>query len=1091
MNKTEKVYLAVAGLSLASLLAVPTIGDVIINRELAFLYHIVMALGVVAVASAIALQGLVLYNHNSSRYRVLPGAIFCFVGMVTLVHVLSYPGQPLNVLLSAHNIDNGQLSPWTGVVARLAQSIGLWLVWCKADTILTRSCFFYYVVSGIITITVILLLVAASNSLPILFVPGVGGTALKILFEYIIITGFGASLWNIYDGYRRERTAEGLNLMLGYVFLIGGQSIGMFFAHINAMSIISAHAYRFIGFCFLLRSLYIFTIVKPFEQEQTALRALKITQGQLIASEYRFRTLVDSMDDFIATLDRDHRFTSVYGNWYRRKGMTAEKYLGARLEDMFGEPVRTLYLEQLKKAKTGQVVSFEWSHNFPDGVKHLHTTLTPLEQIEFGTDAILIVSHDITALKNTENARMKQANLLDVLHWGTAEFIRNNHASAVFGAMLDRLLHVTGSDYAFLEGEKYEPDGSDSVFLSWECMADAVAEQQRNILARAVREHAAEVLNRRETILKVKGSEQDPSLIGIPITSGDVFFGVFVLGRLGTSFDEEKLQILRPFISTAGILLEVIYADNERLKAEKTAQEMKQVAEKAMWSKIEFVAKVSHDLRTPMNGIIGMMEMLLDTPLNEQQRKYATVVYESASSLNVILNDVLALGKMEARKIELQVVPVHLLPLFEGVISLFSVKARQNKTELWLDCSVEPALPVLGDPVRLRQILINLVSNAIKFTPNGKVIIKAWTSRQQGDAVVLHCEVSDSGCGIKDSAQDKLFTPFYQVSSSVEQKSEGSGLGLAICKHLVELMGGTIGVKSKNGAGCTFWFSVPLQIVTEHQALQAAGQDTGLDLTMSGSVLVVEDNPVNRELVLLQLAKLNIVNVHVAADGKEAVKAVEVHDYALILMDCYMPWMDGFEATRIIRQLDQDKGCHTPIFALTSHVEDYYRSKCIEAGMDGFLSKPVTLSRLKEVLEQFMIKAAVKQPARAASFPEKTGKKEKQNLVDMDIVAEIRELSQLKGYNLLNRLVDLFAAEFPQKCEAIASAAENNDIVAVKNISHSLKSGSAAIGAQELVKLCAAMESKAAAGNIDNIDHYLHLIEQCFCNTKAIYEEIA
>lgn len=1087
MNKTEKLYLAAAGLSLAVLLAVSTIGDVQINREAAFLYHIIMALGIVAAASAIALQGLVLYNHNSSRYRILPGAIFCFVGMVTFVHVLSYPGLPLTVLLAAQNLDNGQLSSWTSVTARLAQSIGLWLVWRKADTCLARSCFFYYVVSGIITITVVLFLVGKSVSLPILFVPGEGGTALKILFEYIIITGFGASLWTIYNSYCRERTPEGLNLMLGYVFLIGGQSIGTFFSHINALDVITAHAYRFIGYCFLLRSLYIFTIVKPFEQEQTALQALKITQGQLIASEYRFRSLVDSMDDFIATLDKEHRFTSVYGNWYRRKGLPAEKYLGARLEDMFGEPVRTLYLEELKKVKTGQVVSFEWSHTLPDGVKHLHTTLTPLEQDEFGTDAILIVSHDITTLKNTENARMKQANLLDVLQWGTAEFIRNNHASAVFGAMLDRLLHVTGSDYAFLEGEKNEQDGNDSVFLSWECMADAVAEQQRNILARAVREHAAAVLNRRETILRPKGGEQDPSLIGIPITSGDVFFGVFVLGRLGTSYDEEKLQILRPFISTAGILLEVIYTDNERLKAEKTAQEMKQVAEKAMWSKIEFVAKVSHDLRAPMNGIIGMLEMLLDTPLNEQQRKYATVVYESASSLNVILNDILALGKMEARKYELQVVPVHLLPLFEGVISLFSVKAKQNKTELRLDCSVEPAPLVLGDPVRLRQILINLVSNAIKFTPNGTVIIKAWISRQQDEAVVLHCEVSDSGCGIKDSAQDQLFTPFYQVSSSVEQKSEGSGLGLAICKHLVELMGGTIGVKSKNGTGCTFWFSVPMQIAAEPQELRTASQAAGLELPMPGSVLVVEDNPVNRELVLLQLAKLNIVNVHVATDGTEAVKAVEAHEYALILMDCYMPWMDGFEATRIIRQLDRGQGCHTPIFALTSHVEDYYRSKCIEAGMDGFLSKPVTLSRLKEVLEQCMIKAAVKESAGSTSFSEK----EKQDLVDMDIVAEIRELSRLKGYNLLTRLVDLFAAEFPQKCEAIASAAENNDMVAVKNISHSLKSGSAAIGAQELVKLCAAMEAKAAAGNIDNIDHSLHLIEQCFCNTKAVYEEIA
>ncbi|WP_371375792.1 MASE3 domain-containing protein [Sporomusa aerivorans] len=1089
-SKTEKLYMLVACLSLVVLALISMIGDVQISRESAFLYHITMALGVVAVATGISFQGIVLYNHNTSLYRILPGCIFLFIGSVTFVHVMSYPGMPIKALLAAKNIENGQLPAWTSITARLVQSIGLWLVWRKPDMPLKKSCLFYYSISGIITIAVIWLFITQASKLPVLFIAGQGGTPLKILLENIIIVGFCATLWSIYKVYRIERTPEGLNLMLGYVFLIGGQSIGTFFASINSIDILTAHAYRLCGFSFLLRSLCISSIVKPFEQKQAALQALRTAQGQLTVSENRFRTLVNSMDDFIATLDRQHRFTSIYGAWYRQQGIAVESLMGSRVDDILVGPVKTFYLENLEKAYAGQEVSFEWSYAFSDGLKHFHTTLTPLEQGEFDTDTVLIVSHDITTLKSTEKRLMKQTNLLDVLHWGTAEFIRKNHSSTVFGAMLDRLLHVTGSDYAFLEGEKAGQNEKDSVFLSWECISDEFVEQ-RDMLAKVVRCHADQVLQRQETILQDKAGETLPSLIGIPITSGEVSFGVLVLARLGSDYDEEKLKILRPFISTAGILLEVIYADNERRKAEKTAQEMKQVAEKALWSKIEFIAKVSHDLRTPMTGIIGMMEMLLDTQLNEQQRKYATVVYESASSLNIILNDILDLGKMGAQKIDLQIIPLQIRPLIEGVISLFSVKAKQNRTDIYLEFAADTPI-VMGDPVRLRQILINLVSNAVKFTPNGAVVIRGWTIPGQNDTVIFHCEVSDSGCGIKESVQDQLFTPFYQVSSSIEQKSEGSGLGLAICKHLVELMGGTIGVSSKKGAGCTFWFSVPMPVFLEERESQTVRQEYRQSVSAAGSILVVEDNPVNRELVLMQLAKLNVIDVHVAIDGKEAVKSVEAHEYSIILMDCCMPWMDGFEATRIIRQFEQAKGRYTPIVALTSHVEDYYRAKCKEAGMDGFLSKPVTLNRLTEVLQQYTVsKANAKVSGELISLPESTDQKPIQELVDMDVVEDILELSRLKGCNMLVRLVELFADEFPKKCEQIASAAKTKDTITIKNISHSLKSGSAAIGAQELVKLCAAMEAQASEGNVENVGDFLKAIQQCFRNTKAVYEKIA
>jgi PAS domain S-box-containing protein len=375
--------------------------------------------------------------------------------------------------------------------------------------------------------------------------------------------------------------------------------------------------------------------------------------------------------------------------------------------------------------------------------------------------------------------------------------------------------------------------------------------------------------------------------------------------------------------------------------------------------KSQFLATVSHEIRTPINAVVGMSELLLQTPLSDEGREYAATVRDSAASLLSIVNDILDFSKIEAGRMELERVGFAPVGAVETATDILGAAAR--KKGLALSTYVAPDVPsrVLGDADRLRQVLLNLVGNAVKFTAQGSVTVRAVVDRVDAENTpVLRFSVTDTGPGIAPEVAERLFEPFRQADQSTRRRFGGTGLGLSISRRIVELMGGTIGFESNLGRGSTFWFAIPFP-----RAADDAEPDSQPDTSRSALdafddhgdgvlVLVAEDNPVNRTLALQQLKKLGY-RAHAVTDGREAIDALAHRTYDLILMDCQMPELDGFEATREIRRSEASRGRHVPIVAMTANALDGDREACLAAGMDDFLAKPVELAALRDVVERF------------------------------------------------------------------------------------------------------------------------------------------
>jgi PAS domain S-box-containing protein len=405
--------------------------------------------------------------------------------------------------------------------------------------------------------------------------------------------------------------------------------------------------------------------------------------------------------------------------------------------------------------------------------------------------------------------------------------------------------------------------------------------------------------------------------------------------------------------------LKQIRAYGTDITADVELRRAKEAAEESVRAKAIFLATMSHELRTPMNGVLGCTHLLQDTSLTDPQRQLLETMHRSAESLLVLVNDILDFSKIEAGKMSLEVADVELQPLIADVITLTSEAAK--KKGLLVQVQVAPDIPAVlrGDPIRLRQILFNLVGNAVKFTERGGIHISVKTipcHQENSDAIVLQWTVKDSGIGITEDQQSRLFGAYAQAEESTARRYGGTGLGLMICCQLVELMGGAMMVESVPGTGSSFTYItrlLPAIQRTNSVGAMKSSAPSMADRITPLRILVVDDNEINQVVACKFLQKLGC-QVEVARNGREAVDAIARATYDAVMMDCEMPEMNGYEATREIRRQEHTTTKHLPIIALTGHASSDDEQKCRQAGMDDVLTKPMTLPTLRTKLERLL-----------------------------------------------------------------------------------------------------------------------------------------
>jgi predicted ATPase/signal transduction histidine kinase/DNA-binding response OmpR family regulator len=582
------------------------------------------------------------------------------------------------------------------------------------------------------------------------------------------------------------------------------------------------------------------------------------------------------------------------------------------------------------------------------------------------------------------------------------------------------------------------------------------------------------------------------SLLCMPILSRGKLKGILFLENSLTAgaFTADRIEVLNLLSSQAAISIEnaTVYSQMEEKVEQRTAEltKAKAAAEAANQAKSAFLASMSHEIRTPMNAVINMNRLLLDTPLNAEQKDYAETAMVSSEVLLALINDILDFSKIEAGKLELEQTDFDLNELLDSVVRILRSKADEKGLRLTRQTQADVHPYLEGDPVRVRQILINFLNNAVKFTENGGIDIRVSQESLTDTRITLKFEVSDTGIGIPRAHMNRLFKSFSQTDSSTTRKYGGTGLGLAISKQLSELMGGSVGVESEAGTGSTFWFTAVFgklevgsrelevgsrksQVPEQGDQQPASGNQHPAPHTPhpTTNILLAEDSIPNQKVAMALLKKFGF-SADIANNGKEAVEALRRMAYDLVLMDMEMPEIDGLEAARLIRDPNSDVlNPKVPIVAMTANATKSDREKCFDAGMNDYISKPIYPDELLSAINRYLMPAEACLESRNGAADNDAQKP--CSAVIISSILDYQTALELTGKDeaLLNRLIKDMPDYLSGEMEKLKTALAEKDAEGIRLHAHTIKGSCATIAAHRMADAAYHVETAGREGKTD------------------------